>query len=831
MPLSSVADLVDVLRQYRLLEPAHLDELPGLQAALADPAALVRELVKRGWLTPYQVNALFQGQGPGLLLGSYVLLDKLGEGGMGAVYRARNWKLGRTVALKLIRKEWLGNEDAVRRFQREIRAASQLDHPNIVRAYDADEVGGRHLFAMEYVGGQDLAQLSKRHGPLPVAQACDWVRQAAVGLQHAFERGLVHRDIKPHNLLLTRDGVIKVLDLGLARVSHAAEEGETSSTMTQEGAVMGTPDYIAPEQALESHAVDIRADVYALGCTLYHLLTGRPPFPGGTLLQKLRRHEREEPTPIAALRPEVPARLAAVVRKMMAKRPEDRYQTPADAAGALAGEGEAAGSGTVIAIPAHPAAPAAAADTAPGWSELVTPATGSDVSSQLVQRRAAERRRWLLFNLAGGGVLLGLLGLLLTLMWLFGSLARRPGPAVAARDPRTLAPAGSAKVQPASPPPGAGVADPPGGKTLPPPPGEPTRPPADDAHNQRGGTAPAPAGKDRGALAPGQVRRFLPELRPRSVLTGHTGPVSTVAFDPRRSRLASGSLDRTVKVWDTQTGEALLNLTGHTREVWGVAFSPDGERLVSACGDHVRRDLPGEVILWEAATGKKLLTLASPAGGIHGVTFRPDGRRLASAGYDRTVRIWDASSGKECRALSGHTAELWGVAYSPDGKLLASAGFDKAVRLWDADSGAAVRTLEGHTDVVWGVAFSPDGQRLASTSDDLTVRVWDVASGQEVHVLRGHTVSPYGAAFSPDGRRLASASGHRWQPRHWGEVIVWDAETGKRLTAVPSPTSGFFGVAFSPDGKHLASAGMDTNVKVWDTALAGRGPEVLEKQP
>src|SRR5262249_7414794 len=151
-----------------------------------------------------------------------------------------------------------------------------------------------------------LAKLVKGHGPLPVAQACDWVRQAALGLQHAFERGLVHRDIKPHNLLLTRDGVVKVLDLGLARLSHAAEEGEASSTMTQEGAVMGTPDYMAPEQTLDSHRVDIRADLYSLGCTLYHLLAGRPPFAGGTLGEKIAKHQLQDPVPVEQRRPEVP---------------------------------------------------------------------------------------------------------------------------------------------------------------------------------------------------------------------------------------------------------------------------------------------------------------------------------------------------------------------------------------------------------------------------------------------------------------------------------------------------------------------------------------------
>jgi serine/threonine-protein kinase len=207
------------------------------------------------------------------------------------------------VALKLIRKERLANADAIRRFHREIRAAAQLSHPNIVAAHDADEVNGTHFFVMEYVEGTDLARLVKKHGPLGIADACEYVRQAGLGLQHAFEKGLVHRDIKPANLLLTRAGVVKVLDMGLARLGYDGDE-EASSTMTREGSVMGTLDYIAPEQAIDSHCVDIRADIYSLGCTLYFLLTGRVPFPGGEAMQQLMKHRFDEPVAMQQRRPQ-----------------------------------------------------------------------------------------------------------------------------------------------------------------------------------------------------------------------------------------------------------------------------------------------------------------------------------------------------------------------------------------------------------------------------------------------------------------------------------------------------------------------------------------------
>src|SRR5947209_4248859 len=206
MTLATTTSLVDALRQYRVLEPAQLQQLPALQ----DPKALAGELIRRGWLSPYQANLLLQGKGQELLLGSYVLLERLGEGGMGQVFKARNWKLGKIVALKHIHKERLANPDAVKRFQREVRAAAQLSHPNVVMAYDADEVSGTHLLVMEYVEGSDLSHLVKEQGRLPVGQACDFIRQAALGLQHAFEKGLVHRDIKPANLLLAKGNVIKI---------------------------------------------------------------------------------------------------------------------------------------------------------------------------------------------------------------------------------------------------------------------------------------------------------------------------------------------------------------------------------------------------------------------------------------------------------------------------------------------------------------------------------------------------------------------------------------------------------------------------------------------
>ncbi|HEV3258850.1 MAG TPA: serine/threonine-protein kinase [Gemmataceae bacterium] len=416
MPLDSVASLVDTLRHSRLLQPAQVEELThGLAARFPAPRDLARELLQRGWLTPYQVNQLFQGRGQDLVLGSYVLLERLGQGGMGQVFKASNWKLDRTVALKLIRKERLANPDAVRRFQREIRAAAQLAHPNIVHAHDADEVRGTHIFVMEYVEGIDLGKLVRKRGPLPVAQACDYIRQAALGLQHAHECGLVHRDIKPGNLLLSRGAVVKILDMGLALL-HQGDSDDSSTSMTATGCVIGTADYIAPEQARDSHTADIRADLYSLGCSLYHLLTGRVPFPRGTVTEKLLQHNMDEPQPVEQLRPEVPLPVAAVVRKLMAKRPEDRYQTPGEAAVALA---------AVVQTLQEPSPSPARSQPDQAETEtldavlafMATSDTTEAADSPAALRRQAERRWWFRFNVAGGILLLSLAALFAALLW------------------------------------------------------------------------------------------------------------------------------------------------------------------------------------------------------------------------------------------------------------------------------------------------------------------------------------------------------------------------------------------------------------------------------
>jgi uncharacterized protein (TIGR03067 family) len=777
---------------------------------------------------------------PAWLLGHprYRVVGLLGVGGMGAVYKVEHRVMGRSVALKVINRGLLDNPATVERFRREVQGAAQLSHPNIVTAHDAEQAGDSHFLVMEYVEGVSLARLVAEKGALPVPQACDYVRQAALGLQHAFEKGLVHRDIKPANLMRTPQGQVKVLDFGLARFAFDGSPDATSSgtppsgLLTQVGTVMGTPDYIAPEQATDAHAADIRADIYSLGCTLYDLLAGHAPFPEGTAVDKVLAHAQAQPRPLTALRKDVPAALARVVEKMMAKDPARRYQTPAEVAVALA------------------------------------PFIGDRLS------KAAVRR--LSFALAAGSMLLAL-GVVACLRApeLF-LLATNQGELVlTSDDPAVVAVARETGVTVRLRPGGGERSLPLGRQRLPAGdydlevtdagtrlfagrfrirPGEhtpihvvPNPVPLEQAEFQGAWVVVASESPVRRRdESVGDTLRFNGD---RFRLESHEGTVMAGAFRvnptarPRqldlfvtegmyRDRAMRGiyALQRdTLKICVDVEGRPsefapradvvrlLVTLgrlaegearrfVGHGGEVKCVAFAPDGSFALSASG-YPFENSDNTVRVWEVTTGQERLCFRGHRAPVCAVAVSPDGKLALSGGAGRLLRLWDVATGKERRRFRGHTDGIGGVAFSPDGRRALSAGWDGTVRLWDVDSGQELKRFAGHKGPAQGVAFTRDGRQALSGGNNGVMLLWDVAAGAAVQRFEGQKQTVSGIALSPDGLRALSAS---------DGVRLWDVATGQPLRRFKGVSGAVESVAFSPDGRRALAGGADSVVHLWD---------------
>ncbi|QDU26332.1 Serine/threonine-protein kinase PknH [Anatilimnocola aggregata] len=400
----SLADFMQrlVASQLMTMDVAQraLDELPA-EKRPADGKAAAVALAKAGKLTSFQAQAIYQGKHKQLVVAEREILDLLGKGGMGNVYRTRHRRLDRIEALKLIAPKALASPEAKQRFEREARAAARLNHPNVVTTYDAGEANGQHFLAMEFINGSDLARIVKESGPLSIEQAVSCIKQAAAGLQAAHDVGIVHRDIKPHNLLLEGNGRVKILDMGLARINDQAET-QRRDGLTQSGQMMGTIDFMSPEQTLDVHTVTAASDIYSLGCTLYYLLSGKAPFASDSLGATMMAHHQQAPPSLTSIRPEVPASLEASYLKMMAKKPEDRFASMREIVDELDQLHLATKSGSFPAISGHQATGTSFSQNTVALTQPSRPGKQQPVASS---SKSSSRRNWLAVALVGLAIL------------------------------------------------------------------------------------------------------------------------------------------------------------------------------------------------------------------------------------------------------------------------------------------------------------------------------------------------------------------------------------------------------------------------------------------
>ncbi|NLS91591.1 MAG: protein kinase [Planctomycetaceae bacterium] len=737
---SSTDRIVDLCRQ-----PAPLDRYSqeaGCQEAITRAIALGGGFADATAATPAETVSTSEEEEEPILgqMGDYRLVEELSHGGMGTVYRAVHTRLGREVALKVLPKGRNTDQRAVARFEREMAAVGKLDHPNIVRATDAGEVEGVQYLAMELIDGFDLTELVDLLGPLGVANSCEIIRQAAMGLQCAYEKGLVHRDIKPSNVMVTASGIAKVLDLGLARF-HIDKQSNVE--LTTAGQPMGTADYMAPEQVADTHSVDIRADLYSLGCTFYKILAGQPPFGGvqySSSFDKMMAHRKETPPAIQEFRPDLPKKVVAVLEQMLAKDPDERFQRPSDLAESLyplcAGANlpemiEKAWQAAETAPMPQPTAEATSGDGEERGSSATAPrrkrrgpglgsAGGSSTHSASRSQYSnfyvmppPPKPQWglwiAIFVLSG--LLIAIVSAYTAAWWFSRGQSTGPNLAVTGRLDWDV-------------PLDREVAKVPDAVALRLPPG---RPPI-----------------VRGALGEEALVTKPAEIEGLTTWTletvGPRTPVLCASVAPGGKALATGSGEGAIRIWDLGNGSlrSILIYPGRDGAVRALAWAPGGSYLAAAYQS-------GILMIWDVDNGTVLpddLSTRSLAAGS--LAWSPDGTVLAyvdkSPDQDAhdVVMLWDFKANKPLASLEGARDRLRAVAFAPDGSKVAAGGGDRSISIWEV-TGRTVSTIPTN-DMVSALAWSPCASMIASSSEvgNSGIALWNVETGEKLGDLPQH---------------------------------------------------------------------------------------------